>query len=47
MLFADACSTDAQDALYFKFLTEQYLKEPTVQLKKELITFLRKIHDYH
>ncbi len=47
MLFADACSADAKDALYFKFLTEQYLKEPTGQLKKELITFLRKIHDYH
>lgn len=47
MLFADACSADAQDALYFKFLVEKYLKQPDVKQKSEIVNFLKKVQHYH
>ena len=47
MLFADACSADAQDALYFKFLVEKYLKQPDAECKEEIVNFLKKVQSYH
>ncbi len=42
MLFADACSADAEDALRFGFLVEDYLKQPNSENKRKIVIYLKK-----
>ncbi len=41
MLFADACSADAKDAISFDFLVEEYIKQKTQDPKRGIIRFLK------
>ncbi len=47
MLFADACSADAPDALYFNRLVKSYLQSHAVKDKRAIITCLKRWKDNH